>query len=331
MTQYDFDKLLEKYMAGNCSPNEEKQIIDWADRMLGKETQLLKPTKKVVLERRIWARIAANTVAPARTVSRRTWAIFSMAASVALAVLVGLYQNYIPTPGSLVSSIKGVVEVTNTYEKPQHIRLQDGSLVVLKEGSSISYPEHFGVKNRLVILKGEAFFQVKRDKSKPFIVNCSGLMTEVLGTSFTIRAFDNAPSVEVKVKTGLVSVYEEKANDSSVHGDGVLLTRNQQVTFEKKTKKLIPALVDNPSLLPAKGTKQAFIFDGTPITEVLQILGDLYGVAIILENDRLNKCVFTGDLSELPLYTQLDFICKSVNATYERRGTSLFINGEGCQ
>jgi hypothetical protein len=50
-----------------------------------------------------------------------------------------------------------------------------------------------------------------------------------------------------------------------------------------------------------------------------------------MENRELNQCVFTGDLNGLPFLTQLDLICKSVNATSEQRGTAIFIKGEGCQ
>jgi hypothetical protein len=64
---------------------------------------------------------------------------------------------------------------------------------------------------------------------------------------------------------------------------------------------------------------------------VLKKLENAYGIQIIVENQMLNQCVFTADLNDLPLHTQLDLICKSVNASFEQRGTSIFINGEGCK
>jgi hypothetical protein len=55
-----------------------------------------------------------------------------------------------------------------------------------------------------------------------------------------------------------------------------------------------------------------------------------YGVEIISTNPKSNDCLITADLNGLALFTQLDLICKSIGATYEKRGTVIFIKGDGC-
>jgi ferric-dicitrate binding protein FerR (iron transport regulator) len=65
-------------------------------------------------------------------------------------------------------------------------------VVQLNPNSTISYPEHFGQKTRTVYLKGEAFFNIKRNPAKPFVVHTGDLVTEVLGTSFTIKSYENS-------------------------------------------------------------------------------------------------------------------------------------------
>ena len=134
----------------------------------------------------------------------------------------------------------------------------------------------------------------------------------------------------MRVTTGRVSVYEDKASPGKSARNGVILTPNQRVVYEKRTKTLTPGLVENPAAVKPQASPQEFLFNETPLPLVLDALREAYGVDIVLENEALNRCVFTADLNGLPLYAQLDLLCRSVNATYERRGTSLFVNGEGC-
>jgi hypothetical protein len=91
------------------------------------------------------------------------------------------------------------------------------------------------------------------------------------------------------------------------------------------------AIVENPvinhaEILIASG----FTFLETPVKEAFSLLEKAYGIDIVIENDAVEICKFTGDLTNLSLFEQLDLICKSLNATYERRGTTLFVRGEGC-
>ncbi|NQV72081.1 FecR domain-containing protein [bacterium] len=90
---------------------------------------------------------------------------------------------------------------------PTLVSLQDGSTVSLAAGSRISVPESFGTTNRRVILHGQAFFDVTPG-SLPFEVKTFDSQTEVLGTSFSVKAWPGTPeaSTEVVVKTGRVSV-----------------------------------------------------------------------------------------------------------------------------
>jgi ferric-dicitrate binding protein FerR (iron transport regulator) len=243
-----------------------------------------------------------------------------------------LVKKQTPTKTTTASpktvSNEGII-VKNTTQKPREIRLEDGSIIQLSANSSISYPEHFGNKQRNVYLKGEAFFDVQKDPTKPFIVHAGNLTTEVLGTSFRIKSYEEAQTIEVSVKTGRVSVFEDN-NEQTKTRKGMILTPNQRVIFNKYTKEIIPAIVIQPSPIIQVANAETFIFEETPVEQVLSKLRRIYGLEMVVENQALNHCVFTGDLNDLPLDTQLDLICKSINSTHEQRGTSIFINGQGC-
>ncbi|MBB6004759.1 FecR family protein [Arcicella rosea] len=334
MNQYDFDKLLEKYLEGTCTKEEEAIIREWSDNMLKHSELRLNSNEKSNIEQQLWARIQQSLFPKNKTVLRFKWTAVAVAASLIIGIFgIFYYQKTTAYSHSFTESIAsnlGVIEVKNTSNKPQKIKLEDGSEIVLKAESSISYPEHFNDKTRSVYLKGEAFFKVKRNPSKPFIVHTRDLVTEVLGTSFTIKSYDDSKAIEVLVATGRVSVYEN-SEDNVTHKNGVILTPNQKIVFDKETKKLIPSLVENPVIVNIPATTLDFIFEETPLTEVLERLKEAYQIEFVVENHELNKCVFTADLNEISLHNQLDLICKSVNATYEQRGTVIFINGTGCQ
>ncbi|WP_428655899.1 FecR family protein [Runella sp.] len=335
MNQYEFNQLLEKYLAGDCSPEEEKFIQEWQDKTLKNNTLALSESEQSNAKKRLWQRITASAFAE-KTLPfyQNRWFHRSVAASflIVLGCAWLLFRQPVLNENAITQTFQTPhgIEVKNTATNPRQIKLEDGSVVILKANSSVTYPEHFGKQSRSVFLKGEAFFNVKRDPTKPFVVHAGELVTEVLGTSFTVKSYEDAQSIEVLVATGRVSVYENSTKQTQQR-NGLILTPNQKIIFDKTSRKLTPGIVEKPVLIQPPTHPAIFIFDETPLPNVLEKLEAAYGLQIIVENQILNQCVFTADLNELPLHTQLDLICKSVNATYEQRGTSIFINGEGCK
>lgn len=336
MNQHEFNQLLEKYLAGDCTPDEEKLIHDWQAHLLQNTSLTLEEPEKNSVKKRLWQNIQQTVWVSEADIVRPRWRWVSWAAAASVIVMAGVFwwntrridvNDVAINP--LIETPNGI-EVKNTAANPREIKLEDGSIVLLKTNSSVTYPEHFGQKNRSVFLKGEAFFKVKHDPTKPFVVHAGELVTEVLGTSFTVKSYEESQAIEVVVATGRVSVYENSTK-KPLQRNGVILTPNQKITFDKTSRKLTPSLIERPVVIHVPSTPSLFVFEETPLPKVLKKLENAYGLQIIVENQTLNQCVFTADLNELPLHTQLDLICKSINATYEQRGTSLFINGEGCK
>ena len=334
MSQYEFDKLVEKYLAGEGNSDEEKRMREWTAHRLNQSQIQLSEIEKKAIKKRIWTRIRSHTVRQQPFLTHYGWPTVGLVAASILLVLAGFFVWQRPDKDRFVklvspqdSRLEDTLRVQNISDKICRITLKDGSLVWLSAGSQLSYPKTFGNKNRSVYLQGEAFFDVKRDAARPFIVHTGNLVTQVLGTSFTVKS--SAETIEVVVVRGRVSVYE--TSDKSALGlNGVILVPNQKITFDKVSQKLTPGLIEIPQLLQPAASKPAFMFDRTSVGQVLTTLRKAYGIDIIVENQAINHCIFNGDLNDLTLYEQLDLICKSLNATYERRGTTLFIQGEGC-
>jgi transmembrane sensor len=237
-------------------------------------------------------------------------------------------------PGIFVG--ENMVEQRNDGSAPLHVQLSDGSAIVLDAQSSIRYPVRFTDDRREVYLSGGGFFEITKDPQRPFLVYANELVTRVLGTSFTIRAYDREPEVVVEVRTGKVSVFtqqEMKAGGrekKNTRLEGVVLTPNQKVVYSREDSKLVKSLVENPSLLPSSGQAETFEFNDTPMREVFAMLEEAYGVEIVFDEEVMANCYLNALLTHESLEEKLALVCKAVNAHYEVMDTHIIIYGQGC-
>ena len=205
--------LISKFLKGE-STNEEKNILEVFEKQkLKKNIDNIFSSKKEKqsIEDEIFANITAKTI------NKNNWRWLQIAASIAILFGIGIgYYN-------MSSNVK-TFEVCNNTSSTKNIHLLDGSEIVLNSGSSIKYTEYFNDEDRLLELKGEAFFNVARDENKPFIITTGKLKTQVLGTSFNICKTDSL--ISVTVSTGLVQVYDEhnviriRPNQEAIYSTG---------------------------------------------------------------------------------------------------------------
>lgn len=240
------------------------------------------------------------------------------------------YQQRVETKKDLFQ------EVLNDDKKPKVVSLPDGSTIILKMGSRVSFPKVFSEKRRDVYLSGEAFFDVVKDPTKPFVVYANELATKVLGTSFTISSYEKDKEVKVIVKTGRVSVFslnkeQEPTEQLLTEEAELILTPNQQVVFNRNENRLKRTLVAIPEpIKPISTIHKPLIFDGTPISKVFDSLEEIYGIAITYDSELLLKCQLTAELEKGTLFEKLDLICKAIEARYELIDGQVVVYGKRC-
>ena len=156
----------------------------------------------------------------------------------------------------------------------QQIRLPDGSLIHLNSGSSIEYPKLFGRDLRKVILKGEAFFEIEKERQRPFVVECRGLKTTVLGTSFNISGYESEV-VKVSLTSGTVKVDDQRDSTKSIY-----LTPGEQVICNIKHNSARIEMFDLHKVTSWRSG--ILIFDENDLSEIVQILTRWYAVDIQL-------------------------------------------------
>ena len=150
--------------------------------------------------------------------------------------------------------------------KVKEFVLPDGSEVTLAPGSRLTYSEKSPRKTQL---EGKAFFEVARDEAVPFEITSDGAFVRVLGTKFMVDAGSSVK--EVYVTEG--KVLFAKSSDS----EGVILTKDMQATLSASQS--IPVIAVEPDVNSIAWQRGTFIFDKTPLKEVLETLSEHYKVS----------------------------------------------------
>jgi ferric-dicitrate binding protein FerR (iron transport regulator) len=290
--------------------------------------------------------------APQTTTHSRLTRLFAVAGVVAgllVAVAFFVHHNTHNAKESAAVLAAGVMqEKANNGLTPLTVRLEDNSTVTLGKGARLLYPKSFSGDKREVYLEGDAFFDVSHDADRPFYVYYNKLVTHVLGTSFHISTDALRKQVEVTVRSGKVEVYEKAAAQKrparNAASNGVILTPNQKVRYSEDSRQFEALLVDEPlplvTVAPAADSLQAddiqlvapeiFVFSTAPLPHVLQVFEKVYGIEIEVENERINNCHFSGDMSNMGFNARMEAICQVLHTTYEIRGTKILIRGNGC-
>ena len=224
----------------------------------------------------------------------------------------------------------------NLTKSPLKVVLEDGSQVTLQPLAKLYYSVKQYHK-REVFLEGDAFFDVTKNKEAPFFVYSGAIVTKVLGTSFNIINPLNG-NTEVLVKSGRVQVYENIIKGKAVKNisQPVILQPNHKVIFHAENKTLELTLAEKPELVKKTNgytsldsSKIEFVYVRARLKDVLKELETHYGIEIIVPNEDLYNCYFTGDITEQDLYTKLKMICLTTNTNYEINGTKILITGSG--
>ncbi|MCG8321572.1 MAG: FecR domain-containing protein [Cytophagales bacterium] len=256
-------------------------------------------------------------IAPSKKVYNRIAAVISLAvvASVAIYILKNTEET------------KLMVHETAPGHKAT-VTLQDGSKVSMNSESKLIYPARFNAIREVTIV-GEAFFEIKPDKKRPFVVKSKHLNTKVLGTSFNVRAFPDEEKAQVLVASGRVVVENVPTTSGGVSQE-IILLKNEMVTFNLAEQVMYK---ENPVELHKLLAWQdgILIFDGVELREVVRSLERWFGIKITLKTEQVGYCLIRGTFENLSLDRILQLIQYSMeDFTYEFDEGGVTIEGNGC-
>ena len=206
--------------------------------------------------------------------------------------------------------------------------LTDGTRVWLNADSKLTYAKNFGeLDSREVYLEGEAFFDVVRNPSKPFIVHTSDVNIKVLGTSFNVKSYADDGLIETTLVEGKVEI--DKPDDLSRSDSKVVLRPNQKATFSKESREIdIKEVVAQETVA---WRNDRLVFKSESFSEVIKQLERWYNVSIHVEESAHLSCTLTASIEKESLEEILDFLAVTHRIDFSISGNEVYIKGSLCK
>ncbi len=321
------DDLLVKYMLGETLPNEDAEVSHWLKEDEKNQTYfqefktIWEQSKKLAVtipidEKAAWQsfkqRVATNQEEnknAALVISFKRW--MQAAAAVLIVAVAGwlMYQN-------LAKSEEVVMAQIETFANTEVDTLPDGSIITVNKNTRLSYPEKFAGNTRKITLKGEAFFKVHPDKSKPFIISANDVTVTVVGTEFNVKNYDSA--TEVIVESGIVKVSSSNRTVVLEKGERVLI-KNTEADFEK---------------MPAKDSfynyyrTHSIICNNTPLPDVIGKINEVYNAKIILGDAALNQLRLSTTFKDEALGKVITILQQTFDLQVIHEGDSIVLHSK---
>ncbi|MFB6342745.1 FecR family protein [Saccharicrinis sp. FJH62] len=243
-------------------------------------------------------------------------------------ILGGLTYYFINNQRVFQAGNSNCTEVAAPMGSISEIILPDGSHVWLNAGSNLRYSGTFNEKNRNVILEGEGYFQVAKNKKLPFIVNADGFLVEAVGTQFNVKAYEDEDAIETILVEGKVKLdhkSEKFAEDVYLNPNyKAIFYKNPEMNANGKTSRLVISQnVDPLPLISWKDNK--LVFKGEPFRELVLKLGRKYDYTFRFESDDIKDLRFSGSFADESLLQVMDAIKLSCPITYAIQGKEVVI------
>lgn len=204
-----------------------------------------------------------------------------------LILLAGLYV--------ILTTFGGMTKYVTAYGETKTIVLPDQSVVTLNANSSLRWPaqDWSNTSERMVWLEGEAFFEVQKRKvpqgaPAKFTVHAGDVEVEVLGTAFNV----NARHQQTKVVLRSGSVKLNLREDTGHAEKEIMMEPGDLVEVSKAKHKVVKKVVDISHYTAWKENK--LIFENTPVAEIVQLIEDIYGLKVSVNDNTLLDRAFTG-------------------------------------
>jgi ferric-dicitrate binding protein FerR (iron transport regulator) len=317
------DDILVSYLSGNCAPEVAVHLIQWRQAHPDHEKQFqdfkliwetsgrlnytgpddaaasLQRLKQKAIKQR--SNPAKSKVRPLQ--KRTVW--LTAAASVLLFAAVSWWFT--------IGNSRQRVEVI-THNQVQTDTLPDGSVLTLNKNTELQFTRRFnGAQRKVALTRGEAFFKVKHQSQRPFIISAGSTTVQVLGTSFNVK--NNLGRVEVIVESGMVAV---KSGSQAV-----MLKTGEKAVVHPETQVL--SKTANPDQLYQYYRTREFVAVNTPLWRMVEVLNEAYSSRIVLGRKELRTLPLNTTFKNESLDDILSIIARTFNLTVLRKSNQIIL------
>jgi len=331
-------EMIASFKQGELSEQEEKQLFVWKNEK-AEHAAFFEETvnsweqsrEKIQFPEfdtiKAWDKIKAQTVAktPIAQASKKETLLqqwnavpfFRAAAAVLLLIVVSWAMSQFLFTKPVYTDLTAGAGVREYY-------LPDSSKVWLHDTTTIRYSSEYGKEERMVYLDGEAFFEVRKNPSKPFTVLSYRSRVIVKGTSFLVRSRKKESLDIVEVEEGRVAVLEKYSRS----GEELILTKGMTASVDiygglKKSEYLKENI--------AAWRRNKLMFDGTPLKVVIKDLKTFTNINVVLEDKQSRDCRFTGEFDNNTPEEIMEVLALSMNMEFVKEGDTFILKGKACK
>jgi ferric-dicitrate binding protein FerR (iron transport regulator) len=322
----DIDTLIGNLLAGEATAEEKTIVVNWvkqsaANKDYFEHIQLIfENASSTSIQLHVdtdvaWQKVKAQLKQP-KTKDINYWRVLKIAAGVVwLGFLLFIFvKNETTKKQAQVITIK-------TEKQTQQDTLPDGSTAFLNKKSNLLFSYDAKKKLRKVKLTGEAFFTVKHEKEKPFIIEAEDVLIKDIGTEFNVKAYAEDSIVVVSVTSGEVQFY-------TTNNPGLHLKAGDQGIYDRALKGFSKILKPDTNILAYK--TKILSFNGSDLKSVVASLNEAYDANITIENDVIKNCQLTVTFHNDRLQTIIDVIAETLHLTVTKTQDKIILRGTGC-
>ncbi|MEF8802702.1 MULTISPECIES: FecR family protein [Bacteroides] len=323
------EDIINKYLTGQCSEEEVVEVNAWMKeseenarqlfRMeeiyhLGKFNQYADRQQMARAEKQLYKKLDEEKRKQNKILRMHRW--MKYAAMIAVILVIGggsgywLYQNGNNQHMMVAVANEGIVK---------EIILPDGTKVWLNNSATLKYPREFSEKARNVYLDGEAYFEVTKNRHKPFTVQSDAMRVRVLGTTFNFKCDKNYRIAEVTLIEGEIEVKGNKEEGQ------IILAPGQRAELNKNNGRLTVKQVD--AKMDAVWHDNLIPFQKADIFTISKALERFYDIKIILSPDMRADKTYSGVLKKKStIESVLKSLQNSISIDYKIVGNNIFIS-----
>lgn len=298
----EYRNLIIKFLAGEISDNELVLLKSWLEldpenrRVFNIENELWQEasfqkkfgqykndTEWMKLSDRLG--LSKNERRSVTVLRKNNFRILLAAAVIVFIVAIG-ELSFWKAQNNSFKRIKSASNSVSTNEgEKAHIFLSDSTEIILNSGSSIEYNADYNLKDRIVKLKGEAFFHVTTNHNKPFVVQLDQMSISATGTRFNVCSFSNEDRIETTLVEGIIQVLINGKQPINVE-------TGQQVVYFMNSNRVLVNNVVTETYTSWKENKLRF--QDTPFEEVLKEISRKYNVTFVITSKDLLNLKYTA-------------------------------------
>jgi transmembrane sensor len=298
-------QLLDRFLAGECTPPERREMLRWL---------ATHPAPRQYVDALREAMALPSLESPGVQPGRRRFAALGaplIRVAAVLALLVGGVAVWWAGTRRLPAA-PAMQEFASAARQRLNLRLSDGTRVLLAPETRLRVASDFGTHRRDLYVEGEAYFEVAHDSTRPFTVFAANASTRDVGTVFAVRSYPDEHAVRVVVREGTVAM---SGAGMLAAGDVGRLTAQGRASVRRQAN--VTALLS--------WVEGGLAFEDAPLRQVLADLRRWYGVDAVVADPGLAALPFTGSLRHAPPTDALQLVAAALGLRVREVGTRVVL------